>query len=258
MKKELLIQNQKNTYEISTKNNPEILFLHGWGGKSENFIPLAEKIKEKTNKEYLISDLPGFGGSDFPPASGWSSEDYANWLWDFLQEQKITPEVVYAHSFGGRIVIHFQEKHPKFFKKIILSGSAGIKLPYTKKQKTLFFLSKITKKIKNIIPESLQKKIKIHLFGARDWAECPTPLKPTLQKTLEEKDLTEKIKKINVPTLLLWGKNDTYTPIKMAEIFKKEISQSKLIIFEDGRHGIHNTHTEKIAEKVQQFLNETK
>jgi pimeloyl-ACP methyl ester carboxylesterase len=107
---------------------------------------------------------------------------------------------------------------------------------------------------KKIIPRKIQKIIVKRLFGARDWGNCPREMKETFQKVIAEPCIGAALHEIKNEVLLIWGKKDTVTPIAAGRIFNKKLKNSHLKVISDGRHGIHRTHTEKVAEFVVDFL----
>jgi len=236
------------------RGEQKIIFLHGWGGESKNFINLASRLSKKNKVEAILLDLPGFGESDNPPSSGWSTNDYEAWLEKVLDKLKIKKAFFYGHSFGCRIIIRLLLKTPHLADKVILTGAAGIKWPLSLRQKISVFLSKKLSLAKKIIPHKIQKIVMCHIFGARDWGLVSPELKYTLRKTLAEEDFRNKLPKIKTPVFLIWGKNDSYTPLKSGRVFAEKLPNSRLKIFSDGKHGLHYTHEKKIVKLVSEFL----
>jgi len=60
-------------------------------------------------------------------------------------------------------------------------------------------------------------------------------MRETLVKVVNE-DLTHVFPKVNVPTLLVWGRNDTATPVSDAELMEKLIPDSGLVVLERSGH----------------------
>lgn len=246
------------------KAQKTMVFLHGWGGSSESFEKIIEALPEDVRA--LCLDLPGFGKSAFPPIEGWTTHDYADWLYDLLvilvkDHQLTTQNTFYGHSFGCRVLIRFTQQHPRFVEKLILTGAAGIKWPKTLKQKTLSLGAKTLKPI--ISPTLFEKKSgmmgkvqrkALRLFGAHDWESCPEKLRPTLTKVLAEEDFRMDLKNIKAQTLLLWGAQDTYTPLKSAKVYHEYLPNNELVVFPEGRHGIHYTQAPEITQLVTDFL----
>lgn len=232
----------------------KIICLHGWGGSKESWNDLVQKLEKKNDATIITVDLPGFGQSTPPPVSGWDTKQYALWLEAFISSFRWKNPTLIGHSFGCRVILRFLEKHPEFTGKIILHGAAGIKCPPGLKQKIAGKLKPFVLPFKKMVPQKLWNKVTGKFFGARDWADCPVTMKKTLEKTLHEPCIRNSLKKIENNVLLLWGKNDGYTPLKSAHVFAKNLKNATLHVFEDGKHGIHRTHAAKCATKITKFL----
>ena len=257
----------------------KIVILHGWDptkSVSKGFIPLAEILAKKLKAEIIIPDLPGFGKSVLPARKyiesdygefcenpreagkimkkGWSVWDYSDWLEEFLDELDLENPTLYGHSFGCRIISRFLMRNQDFAGKIVLTSAAGIRLPLSLRQEFSKFLAKAFPLAKKIIPRKIQSFVVKKVFGARDWGNCPVEMKETFQKVIAEPCIRENLKEITNDVLLIWGKKDSITPIEAGRIFNKKLKHSHLKVLPTGRHGIHRTHTEKIAEFVVEFL----
>jgi len=244
----------------------KLVFLHGWGGSTDSFFQLALDLEKKLKDfEFILIDFPGFGKTDFPDKKGWNTFEYANWTYGVLE--KVFPESkkenfkninFYIHSFGGRVLIRLLTKHSEITGKIILTGSAGVKWDLTIKQKISMKLGKILKPFEKKLPNKLKKIKSIivsKIFGARDWDAVHPHLKPTLQKTVEEKDFREDLKNIQNKALIIWGEKDSITPLKSGQVFAKNLPNNKFVTLKTGKHGIHYTHKDKIIKEVVKFLN---
>lgn len=230
-----------------------LIMLHGWGGSTESFRSLGEKIFSQEKMNVIIPDLPGFGKSETP--DNWDTHEYEIWLEDLIQTLPKSQEFFfYGHSFGCRVILRYLAKHPEYKNKAILTGAAGIKFPPSFRQRVTTILKNFLGKSKNFFPEKFKHLILKKIFRANDWAACPETLKSTFQNVLAEEDLRKEAEKIRTQILLIWGKNDTYTPLKAGYIYKKILRNSELIVLKNGRHGIHYTHEKEILRHIHTFL----
>jgi pimeloyl-ACP methyl ester carboxylesterase len=232
----------------------KIICLHGWGGSKESWDDFVPNLIKKTATTIVTVDLPGFGKSGMPPVSGWNTTQYALWLEKLLTNLDWKNPTLIGHSFGCRVIVRFLEKHPEFKGEIVLLGAAGIKWPPGLRQKITTKIKPLVLPFKKIVPNKIWNKVIGKIFGARDWANCPTEIKKTLEKTLKEPCIRNTLKNIKNEVLLLWGKNDGYTPLKSAKIFQENLQNATLHVFEDGRHGIHRTHATQCVNKITTFL----
>ena len=72
-------------------------------------------------------------------------------------------------------------------------------------------------------------------MGSKDYKNADNVRKIMLVKAVNQ-DLREYMKKIEVPTLLIYGKDDNVTPLKLANEINKEIKDSVLITIEGTKH----------------------
>lgn len=212
-----------------------IIILHGWGHSLESMRPLAD-ILAQTCSVHLI-DLPGFGKSP-APTDVWSSFDYAKCLENYLDSQNLKKVVVIGHSFGGKVAFSWAHQSPKV-EKLVLISSSGLKAQrsFPKKLRLvgLRYLSKVYKTsdcfFGTAYHEAFSKR-----YGSADYQKAGN-MRPIMVKSVNE-DLAHILKKVQTPTLLLWGENDTETPKEMGMRFKELMPNSKLILFPLKGHGL--------------------
>ena len=79
-------------------------------------------------------------------------------------------------------------------------------------------------------------------------------MKQTLVQLIEQ-DLREFLPNINVPTLLIWGANDTATPISDGELMEKLIPDAGLIKVENCSHYVFLERPAYVNKIISTFLN---
>ena len=67
-------------------------------------------------------------------------------------------------------------------------------------------------------------------------------------------DTRNQLNEIQIPTLIMVGKDDELTPSNMAEEMSSEIPNSKLVIFEQGGHGLYWEVPELFNKAVLDFV----
>lgn len=219
-------------YEVAGTGLP-VLLLHGWGGSIQSFRPIINELS-KTNRVYTL-DFPGHGGSSDPPRI-FKVADFANITRIFMRRQELEGCAVLAHSFGGRVTIWLASEEPALFSKIVLCDAAGIKPRRTVKYYWKVYTYKLLKRFRKPLTKlgvDVQKRI--DAAGSDDYRALPAAMKATFSKVVNE-DLTPRLKRITVPTLLIWGTEDQDTPLWMAKKMEKEIPDSGLVTFPGAGH----------------------
>lgn len=240
-----------NLVRLGNQGNP-ILLLHGWGQTLESLQPLAELLAE-SSQVHLI-DLPGFGKSAMP-AGDWDTNQYADRLLKYMDENGLAKVDLLGHSFGGRVSIRIASQHPHRVNHLILINSGGLQRQRTLIQQVKGKLIKWLRLLLSIIPfyGSRLKEWHSDRFGSRDYKNAGK-LRGTLVKTVNE-DLTEAASRIQAPTLLIWGEEDTETPIEMGYRYNQLIPNAKLIALPGRDHFLfRNEGAHLCAYYVLKFL----
>ena len=220
----------------------DIILLHGWGQNIQMMKPVGDQLASKFR--IFILDLPGFGASE-EPKTVWNISDYSNMLEQFIIKLSIKKPIIIGHSFGGRIAIRYSADNP--IEKLILFGSPCIR---TKKKLPLYvkFL-KTLKKIPGL--DSFGEKMKKYI-GSRDYKAASPTMRKILVQVVNE-DLSSYAAKIEEPTLLIWGENDTESLVSEAKQLEAIMPDAGLIIL-PGTHYAYLENLPQIINILNNFI----
>ena len=247
-------------YETAGEKGSRVLLLHGWGCDISLMKPVADALK--ADHRVMMIDFPGHGKSGRPPEP-WGVPEYAENLEKFLHMIGFTPCAVIAHSFGCRVATYIAAEYPEMFTKMIFTGAAGIRprqsaeaQARTEKYKKL---KKRAEKIKKIpllrgAAEHMEEKLR-HKYGSADYNSLDEDMRKTFVKVVNQ-DLTDIYNKIRISTLLIWGENDTETPIWMGREIESRIADCALIPLEGGTHFAYLEQIGRFNTIAAQFLKE--
>lgn len=215
-----------------------IVLLHGWGSNIKLFANLIDLLSKKYT--VVAMDMPGFGESD-EPKTPWCVDDYVQFVIDFLADYDTKEVMLLGHSFGGRVIIkmHARESLPFKVTKVILVDSAGIMPPKSNKKSwrtryykmgKAFLSTKLMQKLRPNALENFRKKM-----GSADYAAASPMMRQVMVKVVNE-DLEPYLPNIKCPALLIWGVNDTATPLSDGEKMEKLIPDAGLVKLENAGH----------------------
>ena len=215
-----------------------IVLLHGWGSNIKLFANLIDLLAKKYR--VVAMDMPGFGESD-EPKEVWDVGSYVDFVIDFIKDCGVSEVMLLGHSFGGRVIIkmHSRESLPFKVTKVILVDSAGIMPPKTNKKSWRTRYYKMGKAVlstglaKKIAPDALENFRK--KMGSADYAAASPMMRQVMVKVVNE-DLEPYLPNIKCPTLLVWGVNDTATPLSDGEKMEKLIPDAGLVKLENAGH----------------------
>ena len=219
---------------------PPVLLLHGWGCSIRHFAPISEDLM----KDRLVTaiDFPAHGESAEPPVP-WGVPDFAALTADLIRQLAIAPADIIAHSFGARVAIDLAASRPELVRRMVLTGAAGLRKPqtpeqkrkseqYQRKKEALTRLGRLPG-LKGPMEKLLEAERRKH--GSPDYLALSPSMRQTFVKIVNE-DLSDRLPKIQAPTLLVFGANDTETPLWMGQRMEKEIPDAGLVVFENGDH----------------------
>lgn len=228
-----ILANGAQVHYKTTGEGEDVLLLHGWGCNINTFNYLQTNLEKKYRVTAI--DFPGFGQSA-EPSSVWGVDDYTKCIEQFIEAHKLKNPVLIGHSFGGRVAILLSSRN-SYVKKIILTDSAGVKPQNTKISVGKFF-SGVKKISSKIIGEKATEKLAkpfSNSLASEDYKNASPMMKEILKKVVNE-DLTHVMPQIKASTLLIWGANDTATPVSDAKIMEKLIPDAGLVVFPGCGH----------------------
>ena len=232
-----------------------LLILPGWGSNSGRWQKVKELLEEK-GVEVLVLDLPGFGITPSPNIA-WGRDDYINWVFQKIKEKNWQKFNLLGHSFGGGIAVKMAANSSERINKLILCAPAIIKRRSIKTY-LFYWVAFLGKKIfslpgfRKFQPQAQWLVYK--LAGTRDYYVADGMMKEVMKKIWQEEPLEGLLEKIQIKTLVLWGKRDDVLPLKDAYLIKEKIRDSELKIISKARHSPHREAPEELVENIIEFL----
>ncbi len=235
-----------------------LLLLHGWGGQADSFAPVALAFSG-SRRVYAI-DFPGFGQSELPPES-WDVTDYMECLRTWMAAMGLTGCDIIAHSFGCRVAILLAALHPELVGKLVLTGAAGlipkrsakyyIKVYSYKAMKWIARRSGL-KRLLKAMGWDVEARIQARA-GSSDYRALPETMRGTFVKVVNQ-DLKGYLKDIKASTLLIYGDQDTDTPLYFGQIMEREIPDAGLVVFKGAGHFAYLERGSEFARIARVFL----
>ena len=237
---------------------PQLLLLHGWGCAIGHFKPIIEDLKDS----YRITaiDFPAHGESSQPPEP-WGMHDFSALVARLIEELQLQPVHIVAHSFGARAAICLASERPELVNRMILTGAAGIRPQpseqgkkksnaYQRGKQLAQWIAKVPGLQKTA--DGLREKL-IQKYGSADYAALSPEMRQTFSKIVSE-DLSPLLPKIKAETLLVFGSNDTETPLWMGQKMEKEIPDAGLVVFEGRSHFAYLEEWPRFCALIREFL----
>jgi pimeloyl-ACP methyl ester carboxylesterase len=235
---------------------PSLLVLHeelGWPGWLKWNSALAR------DHTLIIPQHPGFNQT---PRAEWIANirDQAGFYARYLMEQKLAPLDVIGFSLGGWIAAEMAAANPAQFYKAVLVAPMGIRSP---KGDILDFFQLMAPKhlFATVLDPDAVPEFD-DLYGGQGpvqferWEEAraqsarlawqPFMHNPSLPHLLATAQ--------NLPTLVLWGREDKVVPPAAADEYQRAMKSAKVAIFDNCGHRPEVEKTADFLKEVQKFL----
>ncbi len=212
----------------------DIVFLHGWGS---NKALMADAFGACLSTfRHIYIDLPGFGNS--PCDTVLRTHDYAVIIENFLIDLGVTRYAIAGHSFGGKVATLLKPEH------LILIATSGIVVAKPVGIRLKIVLYKLLKKCGLGFLRSV--------FASDDGKNLSDAMYETFKNVVDE-DFREEFAACQSKTMLLWGIEDSATPIASAHEIHHLINGSQL--FEcSGDHYFFLKERALTCNKIEAFL----
>jgi pimeloyl-ACP methyl ester carboxylesterase len=242
------------SYADRGSGEPAILLVHGLGAQWRVWLPAIGPLSER--RRVIAPDLPGFGDSAMPNGR-MSVEGLADAMEELCERLDLGPIVAVGNSLGGAVMAQLALARPDRVERLVLVNAVGIVPTAREWAVTLPFIwagamlgQQVSAARRQIAsrrglrraalwrlihePERLNADIVYHGIlqppgpGARDAIAAGIA-------HLND-DWEERLKQIDCPTLVIWGKDDLLLPTRHAERWARLIPDSKLITFDRTGH----------------------
>jgi 3-oxoadipate enol-lactonase len=229
-----------------------IVFLHAFPLNSKMWKYQAENLREFNI--YLV---------DYQNLLKENLKDFADFVYQFLNENKIERAIFVGLSMGGYIIFQMVRYYKNFIKGIVLANTKASADSLELRNKRFELIKRIENEgIEFLIDEYLEKflknrnKEKEEMIRNMILEAKKESLISSLKALANRESSIEILKEIEVPTLIISSTDDTLTTIEDAKIMNKYIKNSKLIIFENCAHLSNLEYPEKFNNVIRNFIYE--
>lgn len=246
----LVIREESGFRYVDEGQGRVLMLLHGLFGALSNWEGVVERFAP--HFRVLIPLLPVYE----MPIKEAGLEGLRKFVEDFVAMKRIDNLIIMGNSLGGHVGILYTLFNKNKVDKLILTGSSGLfentmggsyprrgSYDYIKERVAYTFYD----------PKVASKELVDEVFETtKSIPKCMRIV--AIAKSAQRNNLALDLPKIDVPTLLVWGLNDTITPPMVAHEFNRLIPNSKLMFIDHCCHAPMMEHPDEFNELVQDFL----
>jgi pimeloyl-ACP methyl ester carboxylesterase len=263
MRSSELIRAEVNGYSVAYQDSGEglpLVLLYGFLCDSRCWRAQLEDLSDRFR--VVAWDVPGAGSSSDPP-DPFTITDWAHCLAQFLVVIGIERAQVIGLSWGGVLAQEFYSLYPGRVLGLVLADTyAGWKgsLPEEACDKRLQRCFR-----ESSLPPDEFVALWVHEFFTEgtspelkeEMSEVVSDFHPLgfrlMAKSLYDTDTTDRLTKIGVPTLVLWGDDDRRSPINIAEQLRDAIPNAELAVIAKAGHVSNMEQPEEFNAQVRRF-----
>ena len=245
-----------------------VVFVHGNPGSALDWERLARGVGEFGRA--VAMDMPGFGAADKPPNFDYSVPGYARFLGRLLAERRVQRAHLVMHNFGGPWGLTWAAANPEAVASVtcintgVLSGYRWHYLARIWQTPLLgeLFMASTTKAGMRLLlrhgnPRGLPAEYFDHVYKTFDRRTRRAVLRlyrNTLNTDEGARQLTEALRPLDPPALVVWGAHDPYIPVEFAERQRQVFPRAEIKILPDSGHWPFADDPGAVAQAVLPFL----
>ena len=260
------------------EKKPDVIALHGFIQTLESWRYLVPKLAER-GKKVCTFDLKGHGRSPAPADGRYSLEDHAAPILAFIRDNDLRDLTLVGHSFGGSIAlllaIRLMEEGRRRLRSLVLvdslvsSQALRIRLlrafgllvgPIASPILTWDSLAELAVKAGFMAicrhPGRIDADaVKAYAANLRQPERARALIQTGRQITPEDYvELQAKLSTIDVPTLIVWGRQDQVVPFASGEALQRQLPHARLFPVEDCGHIPQEEQPEIVVDKIAAFV----
>jgi pimeloyl-ACP methyl ester carboxylesterase len=233
---------------------PPLVYLHGANGAV--WPPGLDGLSGRFR--VYLPEHPGFGESERPE---WveTTQDLALFYLDLFEAMGLSGVNLVGQSLGGWIAAELASLCGHDLRRLVLVDAAGLRLP--DEQRIDMFAMPPDQLVRTIYHDQV--------LAERVLAVAPTPdvIRAQVRNRnmtarlgwnpyLSDPALLPRLRRINVPTLVVWGAQDRLIPPSHARAYVEAIPGARLALIEDCGHVPATERPEEFARVVGDFLSD--
>lgn len=224
-----------------------VVLLHGFGASLHTWEAWAGMLEAE--HRVVRFDLPGFGLTGADPSGNYSDARSVAVVLALLDRLGIVRAVLVGNSMGGRIAWRFAAAHPERVEKLVLmapDGFAGPGVAYgvaprvPEMMRVLPFMLPSAMVRATLEPAYVDKSVMTEtmLTRYRDLMLAPGVRQAILDRMAQNVLVHPEplLRRIEAPTLLLWGEKDAMVPFSNAADYAREIPHVRVAPLEGVGH----------------------
>ncbi len=254
--------------DTGPRSAPVLILLHGFGSSLHTWDAWAAELERDVR--VIRYDLPGFGLTGPDPSGDDSDARGIAVLRALMDRLGVAKATLIGNSMGGRLAWRFAAAHPERVTKLVLISPDGFKAPGDSYDKPAA-VDPMMKLLPYTLPSFLLRpnialsygdpaKLTDAIFTRyRDMMLAPGVRQAMVARLAQDvkPDPVPLLRRIETPTLLLWGEQDGMIPFANAADYLAALPHATLVALPGLGHVPFEEAPELSVQKLRAFLSRT-
>lgn len=245
-----------------------VVFVHGNPGSGEDWAGLIDEVGHFARA--IAPDMPGYGGADKPDEFEYTVGGYSRHLESMLGHLGVERAHLVLHDFGGLWGLAWAAEHPERFASVVLIN-AGVLLGYrwhylariwrTPVLGEIFMATTTKFGFRMLLRQGNPRGLPVE-FVDRMYRDFDRGTKRAVLKLYRDTDdvasqaqsLSEALRPLDRPALVIWGRHDPYIPVEQAEVQRSTFPNAEVVVFDDSGHWPFADHPGETRDRILPFL----
>jgi pimeloyl-ACP methyl ester carboxylesterase len=239
-----------------------LVLLHGFAGFWGSFKLVLPHLPESI---HAFAPTQRGHGDASKPAHGYRVRDFASDVGAFMDALRLEAAVLVGGSSGGFAARRFAINHPERVRGLALLGCpATLRGKPRVEEMWESTISKLTDPVDPAfvrefvggtvdpsVPQELVERI------VQQSLKMPACAWRETNKELLEDDSLRELERIAMPTLIVWGDQDSISPRSEQEDLAARIPDSQLVVYRGAGHTFYLEEPERVAADLIAFIEDT-
>jgi pimeloyl-ACP methyl ester carboxylesterase len=233
-----------------------VVLVHGLGSRAEDWSNLMPQLKQAGFHVYAI-DLPGYGRSARPANATYSIPEAAQYVEDFLAQRGLDKVNLVGWSTGGWVAMRVALDRPERIGRLVLCDSAGIHFEpgFTLSDLEPNTIPAVRRLYRMLMPQPTDVPDFVARDMVRKFKQLNWVVDRSARSMLRGDDLLDgKLGRLQIPTLIIWGKQDHLIPLSTSVSMHQQIPHSVLEIYDGCGHLAPGQCAARVGPRLVDFL----
>jgi len=270
------VQDVQIHYRAYPGEGGNVVLIHGFASSTYTWEEMVTELQGKFKNSgkpcprIWSVDMKGFGWSDKPKNAKYDPFTLTNEVYQWMNAVGIDNATLVGNSLGGSIAWMMALEHPEKVENLVLIDAGGYAMdqnnyavfahaPFLRTGAQLVFNRQVVKMVlhKAFYDENKVTDSRVDAYVNRLRTKGAIDSQVLMIKTFDleqARSYVKRIPDIKQKTLILWGEQDNWIPLKYGHQFKRDIKRSILIVIPQCGHMPQEEKPGEVAEKLYLFL----